>query len=140
MHRKITKYIVVVACAMALPMLVMAKHDRSYVTSIGNPDVSANIFEVEISRIDGKMPPGDEINVPVEPGRHTITLLLELDVKWTAKLQYAAEVAHNLSLEVEEGTTYYLGAKVNPNASKEEQEAGTYWYPTVYKTEQRHHH
>jgi hypothetical protein len=63
-----------------------------------------------------------------------VTLVLE--TQWAPKLKRIAGGAtyeQAITFTVEDGVTYELGGKVDPDASDEAQRDGTFWKPIIYR-------
>lgn len=58
---------------------------------------------------------------------------LILETQWAPKLIMLQEdtFSEEFKMNVVAGTTYVIGGKVNPDASKEEQKNGTFWKPVI---------
>lgn len=112
-------------------------HDNGYLTTIPNANPSKGVFEVNIEKVDGKEP-GLGVNTSVKPGSHEVRVSLVFNPEWGgAALQLTERDIYyaNITVDVEAQKTYFLGAKVNINATTDEVAAGTFWEPIVYRVE-----
>ena len=115
----------------AMPSILLA-NDVGYIRSVPNVIVDEQIYRVNIQRINGKNPITSH-RYTVDAGVATIRVSLILDAQWAPKLKMIQDdiFDQEFKMHIESGTTYVIGAKVNPDASKEEQEAGIFWTPTI---------
>ena len=118
---------------LAMPSLLMAK-DIGWIRSVPNVVVEDQVYRVNIQRINGKNPMPAH-RYAVDAGEASIRVSLILESQWAPKLK---RIHHDIfsqefKMNVEAGTTYIIGGKVDPDASKEEQDDGTFWRPTIYE-------
>ena len=107
---------------------------HGWVTSIMNSVHSDQVYRVNIYKVDGKQ--FDAREYKLDAGEHTIWVTLVLDTQWTPKLQRIAGAGiyeQAITFTVEDGITYELGGKVDPDASDEAQKDGTFWKPIIYR-------
>ena len=107
-----------------------------YLSTIPNDHPGENVFRVNIEEIDGKQP-GPGLNAAVEPGTHEVKVSLVFNADWGVSMGMTEEHIYydTLSVDVAAKTTSFLGAKVNTNATGEEQSSGNFWEPLVYSVE-----
>jgi len=120
-----------------LPGLALAK-EHGFVMSIMNVIPQEQMYKVEMQRIDDKNPmPAEEYYVAA--GEHSFRVSLVPDPTWSPKLMYANHEisAREITITIEDKTTYQIGGKVDPDASEEAQRNGTFWEPVIYKTLKR---
>ena len=132
MNNWLTK-IIVVALMIACTGWVFAG-EHGWVTSVMKADPSDQVYRVQIYKVDGKQFDAHEYKLDV--GEHTIAVTLVLETQWAPKLKriagkYTYEKA--ITFTVEDGVTYELGGKVDPDASDEAQRDGTFWKPIIYR-------
>jgi len=110
--------------------------EYGYITSIAYPVVEDEVFKVNINQIDGQNASGT-VNYPATAGTHVVTLSAVPDPTLMPPLPYARSDIYygEITVEVEAGKTYQLAAKVNPDATKEQQQSGDFWEPVLYKVE-----
>jgi hypothetical protein len=95
---------------------------------------SDQVYRVNIYRVDGKQ--FDAFEYKLDAGEHTIGVTLVLDSQWTPKLRRivgANTYSQDIAFTVEDGVTYELGGKVDPDASDEAQRDGSFWHPVIYR-------
>ena len=108
---------------------------HGWVTSIMRVVQEEQVYRVQIYKVDGKQFDAPEYKLDV--GEHTIGVTLVLETQWAPKLKRIAGGAtyeQAITFTVEDGVTYELGGKVDPDASDEAQRDGTFWKPIIYKT------
>jgi hypothetical protein len=73
----------------------------------------------------------------VEPGKHTFTVQMMLDVEWEPDLSDSAPrpPVKRITLEIESGKTYLLAARVDIDAPIEAQLDQSWWEPFVYRVD-----
>jgi hypothetical protein len=95
---------------------------------------SDQVYRVNIYKVDGKQ--FDAREYKLAAGEHTIGVTLVLETQWTPKLTRIAgsgTYEQEITFTVEDGVTYELGGKVDPDASDEAQQDGAFWKPIVYR-------
>lgn len=113
---------------------VWARKNEGHIQSIAKVNTEEQIYRVNIQRINGRQPPTHQ-SYAVDPGQATIRVSLILEAQWAPKLKRIQNdiFSQEFKMNIEPGATYLIGGKVNPDASHEEQDAGTFWHPTVIK-------
>jgi len=125
--------IVVVALMIACTGWVFAG-EHGWVTSVMKANPADQVYRVQIYKVDGKQFDAREYKLDV--GEHTIDVTLVLETQWAPKLKRIAGGAtyeQAITFTVEDGVTYELGGKVDPDASDEAQRDGTFWKPIIYR-------
>lgn len=120
-----------------IPATAVAK-EHGFVMSIMNVIPQEQMYKVQVQRIDDKNPqPAKEYYVAA--GEHTFRVSLVPDPTWSPKLMYANhEIAvGEITIDIEDKTTYQIAGKVDPDASEEAQRDGSFWTPVVYKKMKR---
>jgi hypothetical protein len=107
-------------------------------TRLGHLDYEAvhsdQVYRVQIYKVDGKQ--FDAREYKLDAGEHTIDVTLVLETQWAPKLKRIAGGAtyeQAITITVEDGVTYELGGKVDPDASDEAQRDGSFWHPVIYR-------
>mgnify|MGYP001815245121 FL=1 len=115
---------------------VLQAETQTWVMSIPHALSSENIYKVRIHSIDGATMP-NAIQYPVEAGTHTIELELMLDIEWEPDLLEGERPPQikRLELQVEEGKSYWLAARVHVDAPAESQLDQSWWEVFVYRVE-----
>lgn len=110
----------------------LAAGGHAYISSIPHDHVKEGVFRVNIEKIEGKEPsPGP--NHYAHVGEMPVTVSLVFNASWgkgmadTSKYIYMKDIVVN----TEKGKHYYLGAKVDTNASPEAQADGSFWEPVI---------
>ena len=132
MNKWLTKIIVVVLMSVCSGWVFAGEH--GWVTSIMKADTADQVYRVQIYKVDGKQ--FDTREYKLDVGEHTIDVTLVLETQWAPKLERIAGGAtyeQAITFTVEDGVTYELGGKVDPDASDEAQRDGTFWKPIIYK-------
>ena len=133
-HMKSLKiYFIVALLFLSLDSAMAAK--RGWLTSIASDIPTENIYRVNVNKVDGKEA-GYGVNKAVKKGAREVEVSLVFNEKWSgANMRRAGSNIYykTISIEVEPGKTYYLGAKVNTDASAEEVDAGTFWEPVIHR-------
>jgi hypothetical protein len=108
--------------------------EHGWVTSIMSSVHSDQVYRVQIYKVDGKQFDAREYKLDV--GEHTLEMTLVLETQWAPKLKRIAGGAtyeQAFTFTVEDGVTYELGGKVDPDASDEAQRDGSFWHPMIYR-------
>ena len=107
---------------------------HGYVTSIPQVVQQDSMFRVNIQRVNGKQPI-DSRQYQVPAGEATVRVSLILDRNFAPQLVAAVDkiFTQELAFDVTAGVTYQVGAKVDLNASSEDQMSGNFWEPVIYK-------
>ena len=123
----------------------MAASDTPFLGSQGDPhgtlylnvdQTAKQIYPVSIWQVDGKLTNRDGQGVLwVKPGDYTFTVKLGRDVNLAnvPGLQRGASYGqqeHELKVSVEQGKSYYVGAKFTASGK---------WEPVIWKTEDQKH-
>jgi hypothetical protein len=110
--------------------------DWAWVLSVPHALSGENVYKVRILEIDGE-PQKELIRYAVPGGSHTIKVRLLLQVRWDPEFAEAppGPGVKNLELELEPGRSYFLAARVDPDAPVESQLDQSYWEPFVYRTD-----
>jgi len=110
--------------------------DWAWVLSVPHALSGENVYKVRILEIDGE-PQKELIRYAVPGGRHTIKVRMMLQVRWDPEFAEAPSGpgVKNLELELEPGRSYFLAARVDPDAPVESQLDQSYWEPFVYRAE-----
>lgn len=134
--RKLLKAFIAFSLIMAVSGWAYASDD-GWITTVMKAYPEDQVYKLNIQRIDGKQPM-DARQYRVDPGQHTVRVSLVLDYKWAPKLAritsreiYSKEITFN----VEAGKKYFLGGKVDPDASDEAQKDGSFWDPVIHETQ-----
>ena len=132
MNKRLTK-IFIIAVMMGCTGWVFAG-EHGWVTTIMKAVPSDQVYKVNIYRVDGKQ--FDAFEYKLDAGEHTIGVTLVLETQWTPKLRRIAGAntySQDITFTVEDGITYELGGKVDPEASDEAQQDGSFWKPVIYR-------
>ena len=132
MNKWLTKIIAVAFMIACTGWVIAGEH--GWVTSIMKADPADQVYRVQIYKVDGKQFDAREYKLDV--GEHTIDVTLVLETQWAPKLKRIAGGAtyeQAITFTVEDGVTYELGGKVDPDASDEAQRDGTFWKPIIYR-------
>ena len=131
---KILKMVLFLALV-ALPLESALAAKRGWLTAIASDIPADDIYRVNINKVDGKEA-GYGVNKAAKAGAREVEVSLVFNEKWSGTNMRAAGANiyyKTITIEVEKGKTYYLGAKVNTQASAEEVAAGTFWEPIVHR-------
>ena len=132
MNKWLTKLTVVTLMIACTGWVFAGEH--GWVTSVMKADPADQVYRVQIYKVDGKQFDAREYKLDV--GEHTIGVTLVLETQWAPKLARIAGGAtyeQAITFTVEDGVTYELGGKVDPDASDEAQRDGTFWQPIIYR-------
>jgi hypothetical protein len=107
---------------------------QAWVMSIPHALSSQNIYKVQLLSIDGASLP-NAIQYPVNAGKRTIELELMLDIEWEPDLIEGERPAQikRLELQVEEGKSYWLAARVDVDAPAESQLDQSWWEVFIFR-------
>ena len=108
--------------------------ESGYVMSMPYAISEENIYKVRIEKIDGQDQQA-ATRYRVSTGSHALTVSLMLDVYWTPNLTGSQPSTHTqtFNVNIEDDTTYQVGAKVDVGAPIESQLDGSFWEPILYK-------
>ena len=108
--------------------------DHGYVTTEPEDHPADNIFRVNIESVNGK--DSVAINTRVPAGDNQIKVSLVFNSSWGTAMGKTQDRIYtkDMTLTVEKGKTYFLGAKVDTKASPEAQADGSFWEPVVVET------
>ena len=109
--------------------------EQAYVMSLPYAISEENIYKVRIEKIDDRVQ-APRTRYPLDRGSHVVTVSLMLVVDWSPKIEGAGEpiIQKQLTLDVEKGMTYQIGARVDIEAEAESQLDGSFWEPFIYKS------
>ena len=127
--------IVAILALLALPLDSALAAKRGWLTAIASDIPADDVYRVNVNKVDGKEA-GYGVNKAVKPGTREVEVSLVFNEKWSgANMRRAGSNIYykTITIEVEKGKTYYLGAKVNTEASAEEVDAGSFWEPIVHR-------
>ena len=127
--------IILVITLVFLPMEAALAAKRGWLATISSDIPADSIYRVNVNKVDGKEA-GYGTNKSVKVGTREVEVSLVFNEKWTgANMRKAGNNIYykTISIEVEKGKTYYLGAKVNTDATAEEVDAGSFWEPIVHR-------
>ena len=113
--------------------------EHGWAMSVMKAYPSDQVYRVNIQRVDGRQPI-DAREYRLDAGEHTLRVSLILETQWAPKLTRIANdniYSKEMTFTVENGTTYYIGGKVDPDASDEAQRDGSFWNPVIYKKKKR---
>jgi len=108
--------------------------EHGYVSAIMEPDPKEKLFPVNIEQINGKEIELGPINrLPV--GSNEVLVSLVFNASWGSGMAATQEQIYTktIKLDVEKGKTYYLGAKVDTDASAQAQADGSFWTPEIVR-------
>jgi hypothetical protein len=131
---KFLSSLLVVAMLSLVTVVAVQAADHGYVTSEPEDHPNDSLFRVNIERVNGK--DSEAINTRVPVGENTITVSLVFNSSWGSNMEESQGRTYtkDLILQVENGKTYFLGAKVDTNASAAAQSDGSFWEPVVVET------
>ncbi len=107
--------------------------DHGYITGILDADPNESIFPVNIETVNGKNTNAPNVDAPA--GTNEVVVSLVYNSSWGHGMAGTQGMTYTktIEVEVEEGKTYYLGAKVDTGASVEAQQDGSFWEPVITK-------
>jgi hypothetical protein len=110
--------------------------DWGWVLSVPHALSGDHVYKVRVLEIDGE-PQKELIRYAVPGGNHTVKVRMLLQVQWEPEFAEAPSGpgVKDLEIEVEPGRSYYLAARVDPNAPIESQLDRSYWKPFVYRVD-----
>jgi len=108
---------------------------EAWVMSIPYAISNDHIYKVDLRKIDG-VNTESATKYRLNPGQHIIGVSLLLVVEWDPTLENGSKSGQDKDfvLDVKTGTTYQIGARLNPEAPVESQLDGSYWTPILYRT------
>jgi len=124
-----------ITICLAMVSLATFAQEGGYIASIPFAVVKDEVYKVNINKIDGKNAVGT-VNYGVPAGEHEVTISVVPDYNLMPRLPYLKKnqvFYGKITVNVEAGKTHQIGAKVNAEATREEQESGKVWQPVVYK-------
>jgi hypothetical protein len=135
MNMKLKLVLLAVALTVLSATLVAEDKDVGYIRSIPMADPDNQRYPVNIQRIDGKNPMTSH-RYTVNAGEATIQVSLVFEAQWAPKLRPIQDdiFSQEFKMTVEKGKTYIISGEVNPDASKEEMDAGTFWKPYIVES------
>ena len=107
---------------------------EAWVMSIPYAISKDHIYKVNLRKIDDlNTEPATKYRL--NPGQHVISVSLLLVVEWDPTLEDGSKSGQekDFVLDVKTGTTYQIGARLNPEAPVESQLDGSYWTPILYR-------
>lgn len=113
----------------------LSAKESAWITSVYQAVPQDQVYRVNIQRIDGKQGI-DARQYKVDPGEHTVRVSLILETKFAPKLARITNreiYVKEMKFTAEDGVTYFIGGKVDPDASDEAQRDGSFWDPVIYK-------
>ena len=113
--------------------------EDGWITSVMKAVPEDQVYRLNIQRIDGKQPLGQR-EYRLAAGEHTIRVSLLMETQWSRKLARITNkeiYSKEMTFTVAPGTTYFLGGKVDPDASDEAQRDGSFWNPVIYRKKAR---
>lgn len=130
-HRKYLLFTTLIAFLFAS---VVHAADHGYVTTEPNDHPEKSIFRVNIESVNGK--DAEAINVRVPAGDNSIKVSLVFNPSWGSGMEKTQNRTYtrDMTLTVEKGKTYFLGARVDTRASPEAQADGSFWEPIVVES------
>jgi hypothetical protein len=113
--------------------------EHGWATSVMKAYPTYQVYRVNFQRLDGKQPI-DAHEYRLDAGEHTVRVSLVMETQWAPKLSRITNneiYSKELTFTVEDGTTYFIGGKVDPDASDEAQRDGSFWDPIVYREKKK---
>ena len=110
--------------------------DHGYIASIPSDRPAQDTFRVNINRIDDRLQTTGP-NHRAAVGERSVDVSLIFNPDWGQSMQYTRTQTYSqtMTIDIEPGVTYYIGARVDTRASREAQRDGSFWEP--YIVEQR---
>jgi hypothetical protein len=114
----------------------LASAEQGWLMSIPHALSGEHVYKVRILEIDGKSQ-AEVFQYPLLPGKHRVKVELMLDVEWEPDLvEGDRPLARKFyEIEVEEGKSYQLAARVDVDAPVEAQLDQSFWEVFVYAVE-----
>ena len=108
---------------------------EAYVMSLPYALSEENIYKVRIEKIDDRVQ-APRTSYPLDRGSHVVTVSLMLVVDWSPIIEGAGEtlIQKQITVDVENGMTYQIGARVDIDAEAKSQLDGSYWEPFIYRS------
>lgn len=106
--------------------------EHGFITGLLHAEPRDNLFPVSIEQINGKDAEfGPEY--PAHVGTNKVLISLVFNAEWGEGMSQTQDNVYSkvIEVEVEKGKTYYIGAKVDTNASEAAQEDGSFWTPVI---------
>ena len=131
--RRIITFVALTISVFFCSQALAAEH--GFINAIIKDVPKENVFRVNIEKIDGK-DPRMGFNQEVKPGTHSVEVSLVFNSSWGTGMSGTQDNTYykTISVDVESKKTYTLGARVNTDATAEQQKDGSFWEPIVYKT------
>jgi hypothetical protein len=114
---------------------VLSAEEHAWISVVPKAVPQDQVYRVNIQRIDGKQPM-DARQHRVDTGEHTLRVSLLMETQFAPKLSRITDreiYSKEMTFTTEQGVTYFIGAKVDPDASDEAQRDGSFWDPIIYK-------
>jgi len=114
----------------------LAAGEQGWVMSIPHAISGQYVYKVQILEIDDE-PQAEVFQYAVSAGKHRIKVELMLDLEWEPDLVETerSPAVKVFELEVENGKSYQLAARVNVDAPAEAQLDQSFWEIFVYRIE-----
>ena len=108
---------------------------ETYVMSLPYAISEENIYKVRIEKIDDRVQ-SPRTRYPLNAGSHVVMVSLMLVVDWSPKIEGAGEtlIQKQITVDVENGMTYQIGARVDIDAEAESQLDESFWEPFIYNS------
>ena len=128
--------LVVIAFVPLLLLTPVRAADWAWVMSVPYALSGEQVYKVRLLEIDG-VPQKELIRYAVKGGRRTFTVQMMLVVEWEPDLSESGRElpVKQITLDIENGKTYRLAARVDIDAPVEAQLDQSYWEPFVYREE-----
>ncbi len=132
MKKSVSAFLIAIGILMSTQLLAKG---HGFVNSIYEDIPKENIFRVNIEKIDGR-DARSSYNKELKAGERSIEDSLVFNPVWGTGMSMTDNDIYyqTISLDVEAGKTYTLGAKVNTHATSAEQKDGSFWETIIYKT------
>lgn len=106
--------------------------EHGFVSGLLHAEPKDNLFPVNIEQVNGKDAEFGP-NHPAHVGSNKVLVSLVFNSEWGTGMSQTQGMVYSktIELDVEKGKTYYIGAKVDTNASEEAQKDGSFWTPVV---------
>ena len=128
------KFYAIMALATVLLPAGVNADEQGLVMSIPHAISDDHIYKVTIEEINGA-PQVPALNYRLAKGAHVIKVRIMLNVEWFPKLSGASKSVKEkeIELNIESGTSYQIGARLDVDAPIESQLDGSYWEPILYR-------